>query len=293
MSDPSHALALDIGGTKVAVGVVDRTGVVSHFESFATAAPADGEGLFDACVAALSRSRTAAAAQGITPSALGVGCGGPMLQGGRTVSPLNIGQWNDFPLLERLESAMGLPTRIDNDAKAIALAEWRHGAGRGIDNFVGMVVSTGIGGGVILDGRLLDGVEGNAGHIGHVIVEPEGRICPCGAQGCVEAEASGTAIHAITGRPAAEADLAMRMRTGTLVGRAIASAVSLLAVERVAVGGSVALGYGDVFFTAANAELSRRTGLAFTRRACIVAPQLGPSAPLVGAAEVAFYGLAR
>ena len=86
-----------------------------------------------------------------------------------------------------------------------------------------MVVSTGVGGGIVLDGRLLDGATGNAGHVGHVIVEPDGHECGCGARGCVEAEASGTAIERITGRPPAEAPPEIIVRSGTLVGRAVAS----------------------------------------------------------------------
>jgi glucokinase len=134
---------------------------------------------------------------------------------------------------------------------------------------------------------LLDGAEGNAGHVGHVIVEPDGRICPCGAQGCVEAEASGTAIAAITGAPPADASQAVRERTGRLVGRAVASVVSLLDLRLAVVGGGVALGYGEVFFDAAQAEIDARARLEFARGARIVPAGLGDAAPLVGAAAVA------
>src|SRR5690606_38207858 len=106
----------------------------------------------------------------------------------------------------------------------------------------------GVGGGIVLEGRLLDGAAGNAGHIGHLIVEPAGRTCPCGAQGCLEAEASGTAIAARTGRPAAEAPLEERRRAGRLVGRAVASVANLLDLRLAVVAGSVALGFGPPFF---------------------------------------------
>ena len=132
----------------------------------------------------------------------GVGCGGPMSPGGETVSPLNIAGWRDFPLRARLRELTGVPTYVDNDAKALALGEGWIGAAAGQRDFIGMVVSTGMGGGIVLDGRLLEGRLGNAGHIGHVVVVPEGRHCVCGGRGCLEAEASGTAIAAITGRPA-------------------------------------------------------------------------------------------
>src|SRR6476619_3075784 len=120
-----------------------------------------------------------------------------------------------------------------------------------------MVVSTGVGGGIVLDGRLLDGAEGNAGHIGHVIVEPGGMLCACGARGCLEAEASGTAIRAATRFSPADAPPEVRQRTGRLVGRAVASVANLLDLRLAVVAGSVALGYGDAFFDAAQAALDR------------------------------------
>ncbi len=129
----------------------------------------------------------------------------PCCGAGRTVSPLNIPAWRGFPLRRRLADHLGLPVAVDNDAKALALGEGWLGAARGCDNYLAMVVSTGVGGGIVLDGRLLDGRDGNAGHIGHVVVEPDGRRCACGGRGCLEAEASGLSIAAITGRPAHEA----------------------------------------------------------------------------------------
>ena len=129
------------------------------------------------------------------------------------------------------------------------------GAAAGRRDYIAMVVSTGVGGGIVCDGRLLDGRNGNAGHIGHITVEPEGVECVCGARGCLEAEASGTAIARITGRPPAEAPAAVVARTGTLVGRAVASVANLLDLDLAVVAGSVALGFGAPFFAAAQAEI--------------------------------------
>jgi glucokinase len=154
-----------------------------------------------------------------------------------------------------------------------------------------MVVSTGVGGGIVLDGRLLDGAEGNAGHIGHVIVEPDGRRCGCGARGCLEAEASGTAIAAVTGRPPAEAGPEVIERTGVLVGRAVASVANLLDLRLAVVAGSVALGFGEPFFAAARAELDRSARLDFSRGARIKPGRLGADGPLIGAAAVGRRGL--
>jgi len=218
----------------------------------------------------------------------GTGCGGPMTSGGALVSPLNIPAWRDFPLHERLSAHLGLPVAVDNDAKALALGEGWTGAAAGERNFIAMVVSTGVGGGIVLDGRLLDGAAGNAGHIGHVIVEPDGRVCGCGARGCVEAEASGTAIRAITGAAPKDAPHEVRVRTGTLVGRAIASVANLLDLRLAVVAGSVALGYGDVFFAAAQAEIDDRARLSFSTGARVVPGGLGRDGPLIGAAAVGF-----
>jgi glucokinase len=204
------------------------------------------------------------------------------------VSPLNIPAWRDFPLKDRLATHLELEVALDNDAKALALGEGWVGAAAGERNFIGMVVSTGIGGGIILDGRLLDGAAGNAGHIGHVIVEPDGHWCGCGARGCVEAEASGTAIRAITGHAPKDAPIDVRMRSGTLVGRAIASVANLLDLRLAVVAGSVALGYGEPFFRAAQAEIDQRARLAFSAGALVRPGGLGPDGPLIGAAAVGF-----
>jgi len=279
-------LAVDIGGTKLAAGLVGRSGRLTESAHVPTDAHtlADAEELWDRLAALVGR--VAALAPPASLSVCGVGCGGPMAPGGSTVSPLNIGLWRDFPLRDRLAEATSLPTAVDNDAKALALGEHWQGAGRGHDDFVAIVVSTGIGGGIVLDGRLLDGRLGNAGHIGHVVVEPDGRRCPCGGVGCLEAEASGSAIAAITGREPKDAPPAVIERTGTLVGRAVASVANLLDLPLAVVAGSVALGYGDPFFSAAQAEIERRCRIEFARGTTIVPAGLGAAGPLVGAGAV-------
>ncbi len=285
-STASVALAVDIGGTKLAVGLVDRAGQLTQRHHAPT--PADnGEAMWSTLRDLITLVDTSAVA------VVGVGSGGPMTAHGELLSPLNISGWRAFPLRARLAEALDRPTFVDNDAKALALAEGWVGAAKGIDNYLAMVVSTGVGGGIVLDGRLLDGATGNAGHIGHVVVEPEGRTCACGSRGCLEAEVSGTAIAAITGRPAAEADVAMRRRVGTLVGRGVGSTVNLLDLRLVTVAGSVALGYGADFFDAAQAEIDRVACLDFSRGARIVAAGCGDEGPLIGAAAVGFRGLER
>ena len=283
----AHVLAIDIGGTKIEVGLVDRAGdilarsrISSSFEH--------GENLFEQVVILAGQMIDGA---GVRPDVVGVGCGGPMRTGGAEVSPLNIPAWRGFPLRSRLVGHFGLPCFVDNDAKALALAEGWLGAATGVRNYLAMVVSTGVGAGIVLDGRLLDGEEGNAGHLGHVVVEPGGPRCACGASGCLEALASGTALAAELGHPPAQASIEVRERTGRYVGRAVATAVNLLDIRLAVVAGSVALGFGEPFFTAANEELVAGCGLGFTKGARIVPAGLGGDGPLVGAAAVGLRGL--
>lgn len=156
-----------------------------------------------------------------------------------------------------------------------------------------MVVSTGVGGGIVLRGALLEGAAGNAGHIGHVIVVPEGRLCGCGARGCLEAEASGTAITAQFGFAPEHSPHEVRVRTGRLVGRAVASVANLLDLRLAVVAGSVALGFGEPFFAAAQAELDRSCRLDFSRGARVLPAGSGADAPLIGAAALAWRAIGR
>jgi glucokinase len=286
---PHLCLAVDIGGTKVGSALVDDVGRVVGYHQVSTPASDDPEEVWDAVGAAVDRALDDARAIGSTPEVCGIGCGGPMAS--ELVSPLNIPAWREFPLVQRMAERTGLRVALDNDAKALALGEGWCGAAAGERHFLAMVVSTGVGGGIVLDGTMLDGRSGNAGHIGHVIVVPDGRRCACGARGCLEAEASGPAIAAITGQPAAAAAPSIRRRTGRLVGRAVASVANLLDLPLAVVGGSVALGYGDDFFGAARSELQSCARLSFSADTRIVPAGLGSSAPIVGAAAVGWRAM--
>jgi glucokinase len=267
----------------MAAGLVDRHGRLRSHDEVPTPRTDDPEVVFDALADLVTHIQSSSP---VPPETCGVGCGGPMSAGGEHVSPLNIVAWRGFPLRRRLSELTGLPTTIDNDAKALALAEGWVGAARGVRNYLAMVVSTGIGGGIVLDGRLLQGRTGNAGHIGHMVVEPDGRRCACGGQGCLEAEASGTAIRAISGGEPADASPELVARTGTLVGRAVASVANLLDLRLALVAGSVALGFGRPFFDAAQAEVARRSRLEFSAGTRVRPAGLGSDGPLVGAAAV-------
>jgi len=287
MQNPELALAVDIGGTKIASGIVDRHGELLARHHAPTAGHTE-EGLY-ALVVDLARSALADAS--IAPVVCGIGSGGPSRDHHRLLSPLNIPVWRDFPLRERLAGELSLPVFVDNDAKALALAEGWKGAAVGVDNFIGMVVSTGVGGGIVLNGRLLDGADGNAGHIGHVFVEPGGHEDANGVRGLLEGSASGTGIAGATGRPAVEADAAMRRQVGVWVGRAVASVANLLDLQLAVVAGSVALGFGNEFFGPAQVTIDELCKLQHARGTRIVPALLGDRAPLVGAAAVGWRGL--
>ncbi|MYZ07423.1 ROK family protein, partial [Streptomyces sp. SID2999] len=185
--------ALDIGGTKIAGALVDGHGRIQARTQRATPARQDGETVMRAVEQVLGD--LAASPLWGRASVLGIGSAGPVDASAGTVSPVNVPGWRGFPLVERVRAATGgLPVELIGDGVAITAAEHWQGAARGHDNALCMVVSTGVGGGLVLGGRLHPGPTGNAGHIGHISVDLDGEPCPCGARGCVEGLASGPNI---------------------------------------------------------------------------------------------------
>jgi len=273
-------LAIDVGGTKLAAGIVGADGTVLVRDRVATPAREVWPALSRVVLRVLAAAPS-------TPVGCGVGCGGPMDPAGRLVSPLHIPTWSQFPLADEVEALTELPVVVDNDAKALALGEAWCGAAIGVADFVGVVMGTGVGGGIVSGGRLIHGRLGNAGHLGHIVVEPDGKPCRCGGFGCLEAYCSGPAIEQETGRPPQRAPYAIVERTGLLMGRALASLAAVCDLRLAVVGGSVALGFGETFFRAAQAELDHRARLPFTVGMRVVPAGLGGEAPLVGAAALA------
>jgi glucokinase len=309
MAESRPVLAVDIGGTKLAAGLVEPAGRVLAWAQVPTPAGLDAEQLWRTLDALLTGVLTES---GLTPAELagcGCGCGGPMDWPAGVVSPLNIPGWRSFPLRERLAERLGaLTVRVHNDAICMVAAEHWRGAGRGRDNMLGMVVSTGVGGGLVLDGRLVRGASGNAGHIGHVVVEPEtGPECGCGGRGCAEAIARGPALvqwaqaagwrpdqKDATARELADdgalghpVGLAAMRRAGRALGIAIASATALCDLEVVAVGGGLSQA-GPLLFGPLEESLRAHARLAFARQVRVVPAALGQSAGLVGAAALIF-----
>ncbi len=306
------ALAIDVGGTKLAAGIVDGDGRLLERASVAVndspvgpgkphrggadRPDGSGPGRPEAAAEALLARITGLVAR-YQPfdrfSCCGIGCAGPMTPGGALVSPLNIPAFRSFPLAARLAEETGLVCRVENDAKALALAEGWVGAAVGVEDYLAMVVSTGIGGGIVSNGRLLQGGTGNAGHIGQMIVAAPGRAIPSHVAGSLEAEASGTAIAIHSGHVAEEAPTAVVAEAGTFVGRAAGSVANLLDLKLVLVAGSVALGLGEPFFAAAQAEMDRICALDFTSGARIEPAGCGDEGPLIGAAAVGFRAIGR
>lgn len=287
-------LAIDIGDAKLAAGLMTMKGELLDREDVDIDYGLKADALFESlnviAQGQLERARTRHSAR---PIAAGVGCAGPVRPDVVAVSPTNIGAWRSFPLRSKLASATSLNVYGDLGAKALALAEGWLGAAIGRQNFLAMVVSTSVEGGIVLNGQLLDGATGNAGSIGHTLVEPNGRRCLCGSRGCLDAEASGPAIEAITGRSHSEPTYEIMQRTGRLVGQAVATVCNLLDIDLAVVGGSVADGFGATFFNSAQETLDEHAQLSFSRGARIIPARLGGRGPLIGAGAVGVRGMRR
>jgi glucokinase len=196
----TYVLGVDIGGTKLATVLATRGGEILHKVRLPTNAERGPE---FGVARLISMLRQNLDETGIDPEdviGIGVACGSPMdAERGIILGPPNLQSWNPVPIKEILETELALYTQLENDANAGALAEWLFGAGRGAGrgkrNVVYMTMGTGIGGGLILDGHLYRGANGNAGEVGHMRVVPQGGpVCGCGKRGCLEAFCSGPAI---------------------------------------------------------------------------------------------------
>src|SRR5574340_277583 len=182
-------LALDVGGTKIAAGLADPSGALVYTAIRPTQADRGTEVVWSVVAELIDDALRAA---GGAVGAVGIASAGPVDLVAGTVSPVNIVGWRGFKLCDRVAAALpDVPVRLGGDGLCMALGEHRHGAGRDARFLLGMVVSTGVGGGLVLDGAPYDGRTGNAGHVGHVIVDTDGPPCACGARGCAEAIASG------------------------------------------------------------------------------------------------------
>ncbi|MFH9736047.1 ROK family protein [Streptomyces sp. NPDC017260] len=301
--------ALDIGGTKIAGALVDERGTVVHRAEFPTPARESTHRMartVDAVIDALATAPAWGTVRG-----LGIASAGPVDTAAGSVSPVNIPVWRAFPLVESVRAhplmSAGIAPVLLGDAVAMTAAEHWLGAARGVDNALCMVVSTGVGGGYVLGGRLHPGPSGNAGHIGHVSVDFDGAPCACGARGCVEGYASGTAIAryavqagwapqpgseptaaavAASARAGDERALAAYDRSARALAAAIAGSATLLEIEVAVVGGGVAQA-GETLFTPLRRHLRAYAVLDFARGVEVRPAALARDAGLVGAAAAA------
>ena len=300
MAAPS--LVLDIGGTKIAAGLVDADGQLLHQNRRPTPRSSDPEEVWAAAERTII---DALAAAGGEVSGAGISSAGPIHLPDGTISPVNIAAWRGFPIRDRVSATVpGVPVRLAGDGLCMALGEHWRGAGQGARFMLGMVVSTGIGGGLVLDGLPYGGRTGNAGHVGHVVVDQDGPECNCGGRGCVEAIASGPRLvswareRGWAAAPDADAKeladaaaggdpIALRAfeRGAGAVAAMIASVAAVCDLDLVIIGGGVAKA-GPVLFDPLRAALRNYAGLDFIRGLQVVPADLGGDAGLVGAAAL-------
>ncbi|MFI0154543.1 ROK family protein [Streptomyces lydicus] len=298
--------ALDIGGTKIAGALVDAHGRLLVRAARPTPADQDGATVMRA-VAEVVRE-LAAGPDWARVAAVGIGSAGPVDAQAGTVSPVNIPGWRDFPLVAGVRALVGdRPVVLVGDGVAMTAAEHWQGAARGHANALCMVVSTGVGGGLVLNGRLHPGPTGNAGHIGHISVDLDGDPCPCGARGCVERIASGPNIArralangwlpgpdgdvsaaAVAASARAGDPVAVRSfeRAAQALAAGIAATATLVEIDIAVIGGGVA-GAGEVLFAPLRAALRDYATLSFTAGLTVVPALMGTDAGVVGAAAAA------
>jgi glucokinase len=306
-----RTLGLDLGGTNIKTTIVDvpETGdepTIGPSRSAPTHASAGPEGVLERMAQAVAGAQAQVAAgrqgdvdEGATIAAVGVGVPGlfDAATGEIRLFPNLPGPWPGFLLRDRLQHAVGVPVTLINDARAFTLAEGRLGAGRGCRTVACVTLGTGVGGGVIVDGRLHLGASGTAGEIGHQTVLPDGPVCGCGNRGCVEAVVQAAALARISGRSTVEAvfegadagDPRCQEAVETLaryLGIALANVVTVLVPDRVVIGGGISTA-GDRALEPIRAAVRARTPLVPPDRIDIRAAALGRWAGAIGAALAA------
>ena len=298
----AYAVGIDIGGTKVAIGIVGEEGQVCAQIVIPTdqdRTPAEMIDQICAQVECLVNQ------SGIAPADLlgiGIGAPGPLDKGrGLIACPPNLPGWIDVPIVETVQRKTLLPVVLENDANAAALAEKWIGAARDSEHFVYVTISTGIGAGLYLDGKLASGSRGNAGDIGHMVIDPAYGTCACGQKGCLEWIASGTAISRrgseLLGAPFTTQEIFERYRAGhaqvtalvhetfTAIGIGCVTLINLFDPERIVIGGGVSQ-VGAPLFQAVQQYVSRHALNPAGRQTIITPAQLRQNAGVIGAAAL-------
>lgn len=313
-------IGIDLGGTKISTALVDSGGRIlasDYRETNAHAADGPGpviERILDAAHRVIAEGKIKPA----QVKAVGVGAPGPLdIEAGILISPPNLPGWSRVPLQQHIEDGLQIATFLENDANAAGLGEHRFGAGRGTRHMVYVTVSTGIGGGLILDGKLYHGSSGAAGEIGHTTIKPDGPPCNCGNWGCLEALASGTAIaregrermlrgvptligelaggnpERVTAKLVAEAAtqgdaLAQQIIAEAMeyLGLGVANLINLFDPELVVIGGGLT-NIGERLFEPVRRVVAERAYVAKAHPVRIVPAALGDDVGVLGAAAVA------
>jgi glucokinase len=296
---PSRHLGLDLGGTNLKWTVVERVGeawAVVDRDQVATRRSPAADDMPESVTSQLTEVAVSARDRAGPLESVGIGIPGLYdPRTGRTRFLVNIpGPWAGHPVAEPVSAAVGVPAFLINDARAFGLAELRLGAGQGASSMVGLTLGTGVGGVVIVFGRVHQGHDGTAGEIGHQTIDPDGPWCGCGNRGCLEAYARADQIAAACGTATAEA--AVRAATsgdeqarrgladiGRYLGIGIANMITVLSPDRVVLGGGVAAA-GDLLFDPIRAEVARRVRTTSIDEVAIVAAELGTWAGAIGAA---------
>jgi glucokinase len=298
-------LGIDLGGTNTQVGLVAESGLLAR-ERFATQA-GQGTGQW---LESLAKAVHNLRGKGPAPAAAGVASPGVIQRPeGVVLSSPNLPAWNGFALAQKTGEALGLKAVVENDANCYTLGEHHFGAGQGRD-LACFTLGTGVGGGLIIDGCLVIGPLGSGGELGHTLAVNGGRICGCGAKGCVESYASATGLRGMLqealdqgaktslGRDAEVTDLAQAARAGDalaqeiferagrVLGTAFANVVAFTGLDLIIIGGGVAHAW-PLMAAAADAALGERLQIVDSRRVDIRLAQLGDDAPLLGAAAMA------
>lgn len=309
---PPLLAALDIGGTKIAAGLVEADGTLVSQVQRPTPAGEGSGAVIKAVYEAIDE--LAADPHWGRVRGLGIGSAGPIDLAHGTVSPVNIPGWREYPLVRSvgahpaLAALSGLPIVLGGDAVAMTAAEHWCGAARGHDNALCLVVSTGVGAGLVLNGAVRPGPSGNAGHLGHISVDLDGPPCACGSRGCLEGFASGTAIArraldngwrpggtgaagvsaaavAASARAGDPIALASFDRAAQALAAGIAAVAALVDIEVAIVGGGVAKA-GEVLFDPLARHLKAYSVLSYTLGVTAVPALLGTDAGLIGAAAL-------
>ncbi len=287
-----QVLGLDIGGTALKLGRFDLQGTALQFLKIPTPQPATPDAVLEAIVAAIPQLDPDASAQ-----AIGIGTPGPSDPTGRIAKlAINLPEWTNVAVADRLESKLGLPCRIANDANCAALGEAWKGAGRPYQNLVLLTLGTGVGGGIILNGDLFTGHNGAAGELGSISFNPDGYPCNSGNRGSLEQQLCISAIVRRSGQdPGILGELAQAgdpdalkfwKEYGRDLGIGLTTLIYVLNPEAIVIGGGIS-GSSDFFFDSAIDEINQRVSAPSREGVKLLKAELGNQAGMFGAAKLA------